>query len=111
MSAGVAFLQPPCQDLINGRTGNDPELSESRYSPCEPPTGHAGTHTALDDDWMFALYISNCSMARHLHFDWTATFYGVVLHYLGQDANANHSRKSEAVRNVFESGFPVLLVQ
>src|ERR1700688_3313939 len=38
MSAGVAFLQPPGQNLIDGRTGNDPELSESRYCPRESPT-------------------------------------------------------------------------
>ena len=38
MSAGVAFLQPPGQDLIDGRTGNDPKLSKSRYCPREPPT-------------------------------------------------------------------------
>src|SRR5208282_5669214 len=52
MPAGIAVLQAPGQDLIQGGTGNDSELAELGDGPRQPPTRYPNAHAALNDGRM-----------------------------------------------------------
>ncbi len=54
MSAGIAILQASGEQVIERCARNYSQLTESRYRLRQPPTGYAGAHSALNDDWMFA---------------------------------------------------------
>ena len=62
--ARIAVLQPPGEDLIQGRSRNHSQMAESGDGLRQPPIGNARSHAALDDRGMSAHDSFNYFMAR-----------------------------------------------
>src|SRR5579859_1705208 len=52
--ARVAVLQPPDQNLVQRRAGNNSELPLLRNGSRQPPARYADAHSALNDHWIIA---------------------------------------------------------
>jgi len=45
----VAVLQPPDEEVVQGRPGHHAQLPLQSYGPGQRPPGHTDSHTPLDD--------------------------------------------------------------
>src|ERR1700687_5221643 len=54
VAAGIAVLQTPGKNRIQGRSGNYAQLAEFGNGLRQPPTGYPGTHSALNNGWKIA---------------------------------------------------------
>ena len=60
VAARIAILQPPRQDRVQRRAGDQPKLAETRNSLRQPPIRYARAHSTLDNYWVARRWIARC---------------------------------------------------